>query len=273
MEHDEDIARWLEVAEARAWADQARAIAEMPGNSFKSGATEDRTGTAFWLGAVDVGFFNRSIGLGVATPATEAAVDGVIGAFRAAGLTQFVVQVSPFATPAMLDRWLVDRGLVPGRRWAKLWRTTEDIPTPRTDLRVERIGRDHEAAFASIVLAAFEMPEFLTPIAAATIDRPGWSHYLTFDGHEAVGAAAMYISDDVAWLGFGSTLESHRGRGSQGALFSQRLRDAASLGARLAITETGEDSPESPNPSYRNMLRAGFHFAYLRRNWVPAVAT
>jgi hypothetical protein len=35
------------------------------------------------------------------------------------------------------------------------------------------------------------------------------------------------------------------------------------------VTETGEDLPEKPNPSFRNMMRAGFKLAYQRRNYMP----
>jgi hypothetical protein len=35
------------------------------------------------------------------------------------------------------------------------------------------------------------------------------------------------------------------------------------------VTETAEDTPERPNPSDRNMLRAGFRLAYLRDNVMP----
>jgi hypothetical protein len=112
------------------------------------------------------------------------------------------------------------------------------------------------------------MPAVVTPLSSASLGRPGWHHYLSYDGDVAVGAAAMQVQDGVAWLGYGSTLESHRGRGSQSALFARRIRDAARLGARFAVTETGEDTPAEPNPSLRNMRRSGFQLAYLRRNWV-----
>ena len=48
----------------------------------------------------------------------------------------------------------------------------------------------------------------------------------------------------------------------------QRLRDAAALGCRWAVTETGRDTAEQSNASYRNMRRAGFDLAYLRRDYV-----
>jgi hypothetical protein len=82
----------------------------------------------------------------------------------------------------------------------------------------------------------------------------------------------MRVIDDMAWLGYGSTLEQFRGRGGQTAMFAARLRQAAELGCRYALTETGEDSPAEPNPSYRNMRKVGFRDGYLRQNWIRAAA-
>lgn len=155
-----------------------------------------------------------------------------------------------------------------GGRWAKLWRDTAAPPTERTDLRIERVGPAHAENWSSVILEAFELPEQLGPFAAATIGQPDWYHYLAFDGDIAVGAGGLFVTGDVGWLGFGSTLESHRGRGAQSAIFARRIRDAADRGVKLLITETGEELPDRPNPSYRNMLRAGFRLAYPRQNWL-----
>ena len=70
------------------------------------------------------------------------------------------------------------------------------------------------------------------------------------------------------FLGMGSTLPEHRRKGAQGALMARRIRDAAKLGCEWVCTETGEDTPQRPNPSYHNMIRTGFEFAYLRPTWV-----
>ena len=79
----------------------------------------------------------------------------------------------------------------------------------------------------------------------------------------------MFVTEGVAWLGFGATLEEARGRGGQSAMFATRLADARAQGCRWAVTETGEETEEEPvNHSYRNMLRSGFRLAYARRNWV-----
>lgn len=51
---------------------------------------------------------------------------------------------------------------------------------------------------------------------------------------------------------------------------SKRIKDAVELGCRWLVTETGEDLPEHPNPSFHNMLRTGFELAYQRPNFIFA---
>jgi hypothetical protein len=149
-----------------------------------------------------------------------------------------------------------------------VYRGNEPAPSIPTDLRIEQIGKEYADAFADITLTVFKMPPELRPWTCDFVGKPGWSHYLAFDENQPVSAAALFVSGDIGWLGFGSTLESHRRRGAQGAMFARRIEDGLKLGCRWFVTETGEDTPESPNPSYHNMLRTGFKLAYLRPNYV-----
>jgi hypothetical protein len=59
-----------------------------------------------------------------------------------------------------------------------------------------------------------------------------------------------------------------RGLGLQPALIRRRLQDCAQAGIQTVVTETGVDRPDHPSPSFRNMRKAGFELAYLRRNWL-----
>jgi hypothetical protein len=270
----DDIAYWLEMAEDAAWADWFRAVAELPGNPLDARLSELDGVATFSLGAVDIGLFNRSIGFGMDRSATEADVDAAIAALTDAGRTSWVIQPGPLARPSALPSWLERRSLRPGRQWAKTWRDTAEPPETATSLRIEEVGAERRDDFGGIVEAAFELPDELAPLGRVVVGRRGWHTYLAFDEGVAVGAAALFVIGAVGWLGFGSTLASHRGRGGQSAMFARRIADAGALGVRLLITETGEDTPKESNPSYRNMLRTGFRLGYLRRNWLnPAPAS
>jgi hypothetical protein len=152
--------------------------------------------------------------------------------------------------------------------WPKVYRKPDPNIQVSTDLRIRRVGREYAAECASIARQAFEMPSHLEIWLANLVARPGWQHYLAFEGDTAVGTGAIYIHNNVGWLSFGGTLPTHRKRGSQGAIMAQRIRDAAAAGCDWIVTETDEDTPEHPNPSYHNMLRTGFKLAYDRRNYI-----
>src|SRR5207248_10982934 len=57
--------------------------------------------------------FSRAIGLGVAQPATEEAIDDILHGYERAGITMFLLQRLPHCRPAAYEQWLLDRGLEP----------------------------------------------------------------------------------------------------------------------------------------------------------------
>ena len=215
----------------------------------------------------DEPLLNRILGLGVGEPATETILDEAIALLQNAGCKNYMAQVSPLAQPAQLPEWLAARGFKPGRNWAKMYRGNELAPAISTDLRVEKIGKDQADAFADVTLPVWGMPPAGRPLVKGYVGQPGWQHYLAFAGEKPVSAAAMFVNGETAWLGFAGTLKKYRKRGGQGAMFTRRIQDGLALGVKWFVTETGEDTPEDPNPSYHNMLRSGFKLAYLRRNY------
>jgi hypothetical protein len=261
-------AQLVEVGEGEAWAGM---FLSAPADfAAGMGMRVERIGSAIALitKKMDIMLLNRVIGLGVMEPATEVMVDDIVALYRQAGIQNFAVQVSPSVQPADLPAWLEARGLPRRDNWAKVYREVEPPPPIPTDLRIECIGLEHAEAFAGVACTAFGMPDTLRPWVAATVGRPGWRHYLAWAGDLPVATGALFIRDGVGWLGVASTLPSHRRRGAQGAIMAQRIRDGAELGCRWLITETGEDLPSRPNPSYHNMVRTGFELAYQRPNYI-----
>ena len=90
-----------------------------------------------------------------------------------------------------------------------------------------------------------------------TDDAAGRFH-LAWDGATPVGAAGIYVEGRAGYLTFGSVLPEHRGKGAQRALFAARIREAATLGCELLVTETGAREPGKAAFLYVNILRAGF---------------
>jgi hypothetical protein len=262
------LAELIEYGEANAWGNYYLCAPPDFVKEFNVTASQIDSTWITLIGKLDWSFFNRVVGLGIRHPASEDELDQSIEVFKQVGCKNYMVQVSPLAQPAQISDWLKVRGFIQSRNWAKVYRGADPPIQVSSDLRVEAIGSESGDDFAQITLSAFDMPHELRPLLMGNIGKTGWHHYLAFDSNQPVSAGAMYISGEVAWLGFGSTLASHRKRGGQGALFTRRIEDGLKLGCKWFVTETGEDTPESPNPSYHNMMRHGFKLAYLRPNFV-----
>jgi GNAT superfamily N-acetyltransferase len=209
---------------------------------------------------------NRIVGLGTDRPATEADVDAAIAAVPP-GVT-FYVAVAPGALPTQLPQWLAARGLEPGWGWMSFRRGVDDPPHAETELTLRLVETPTDgAAFGHVQRVAYGLPEGLEPVIARAPEA-GWECWLALDGEEPAGAGALFVSEGVAYLGFGATLPEHRGKGAQGALLSHRIRRAGALGCDHVITETGELRDDLPSASYRNILRSGFEEAGVTANWV-----
>jgi hypothetical protein len=263
-----EAAPYFEAIEAEAGESQAAALSRE--FARQAGAGHRRIGGALasWVTSADVLTLNRCIGVGVERPATEVHVDEILAAFREAGTARAYIQVSPDARPAMLERWLESRGLKHHNNWTKVFRESGPAPAATSELRVEEVGAERGEEFARVATAAFGMPETLAPLLSSSAGRRGWHYYLASDGATPVASAALYTSGPLAWLGVGATLHEARGRGAQSALIARRIGDAHKLGCRWLVSETAQDDPAKPAPSYRNLVRLGFRLAYLRKNYL-----
>jgi GNAT superfamily N-acetyltransferase len=216
---------------------------------------------------------NRVLGLGVAAPVRPGALDRVVGAMSAM-TNRFVVALAPQAMPGRLYDDLLARGFEPGYGWMKFRRDVRPVPLAASaPVSIRPVEPEDADRFAAVVGAGFDTGALLSPCLAALPTLGGWRCLLAWNGDEPVGAGAMYVSGDTAWLGLAATLPAFRGRGVQSALLSVRVREARDRGVRTLVTETGERRPGLPDGSYRNLLRAGFEEAYVRPNLVsPALA-
>jgi GNAT superfamily N-acetyltransferase len=219
------------------------------------------------LGLEPAAIFRRVLGLGVERPATEAELDEVIACMGALG-PRFVVPVAPGYRPDSLPAWLEKRGFTKGYAWMKFSRPCEPLPKASTDLDIRVVGADLGSLFGKVVHEGFGLPPVVGQWVARLPGREHWACTMAFDGATPVGAGAVFVKGEFAWLGFGATLSSHRKRGAQNALLAHRIEEAAARGARVAVTETGERQADKPSNSYRNILRAGFEEKYLRQNYL-----
>jgi len=258
-----DLACLVESTEASAYADLMQAAP----SDFGVDVDSSEDGVLLSAPCVDALLFNRMVGLGLRRPATRDAVHKAVERLHATGVRNFGIQLSPTATPADTADWIGAAGLERRDNWTKVYRPATPEPTVPTELRLERAAANLADRFAAVACMGFAMPPALAPWFAASVGRPGWYHYLAWADDEPVAVAAMFVRDHVGWLGVAATLPAHRRRGAQGALMVRRIHDGLALGCRWFVTETGQDRPDKPNPSFHNMRRAGFVVAYDRPNF------
>jgi hypothetical protein len=264
-----EVAELVEFAEARAWSSFYRSAPTATADALGIRVVTFGPTTALAMAGAPFPLVNRVIGLGVGAPATEGVVDELLDVYGGIGVKDFAVQIAESAGPSELARWLDERNLVAGGAWAKAYRGNGPVSALQGPARVERASQLDVDAFGDVATRGFEMPEDFGPLFGGLVGKPDWHTYLAYDGPEAIATGAMYVMGDVAWLGMGSTVPTHRRRGAQGSLLARRLEDGIDLGCRWFVTETGAEDPDRPNASLRNMLRAGFEVAYLRRNYTP----
>ena len=258
-----EISELIEFTEAQAFADM---LAAAP-RDWGAWSERREGGWILQVPTVDILLFNRVIGAGLPA-ATREEIGEVIQPFKSTKLKNWGVQVSPAAEPDELADWLEEDGLVRRDNWSKMYRPVGEVPEVRTDLRIDKAGTKDAGVVGRVTRSAFGMPAERESWLASLVGRPGWHHYLALDGGESVAAAALYVHGSVGWLGVAGTLEGARRRGAQGALMARRLVDGARLGCQWFVTETSEDLPGRPNPSYHNMIRLGFQLAYHRPNYL-----
>src|SRR6478672_7696201 len=165
MSLDPEVVYWAEMGEARAFADAFDAAAGLGDDPVGAITAAPGGGVAFAFTKLDVPFFNRVIGVGVARPAVESDIDDVVAFFDGAERQVSVAQLSPHVAPAEAVGWFEARGYARSRKWVKMWRGLTTVPEAPTDLRIERIGPEWADEFGRIaVVEAYGFPEIVGPV-------------------------------------------------------------------------------------------------------------
>ena len=254
----------LEAPELAGYADLWAAAPERIAASLGLGAS--RCGAARAVAAAahpGVRLFNHALGLPAEEP-FDAQVAVALEAFFARHGGPALVALREGAVGEGL---LTARGYRPDYAWIKFARGTEPPASPATDLAVRRLGARDGPALGALLAATFGMPAAFAAWLAVLPRRRGWHCFGAHDGPELVAAGALFASADAGWLAFGATDPAHRGRGAHKALFAARIERARALGLRRLVVETGEQAPGRPDPSYRNIIAAGFRPVYRRPFW------
>lgn len=234
--------------EIAAWRDLAAAASG-------HGLAADERGRAFLMAApgCPIPPFNRVLGIGRHGPATIDEIRDATAWFADRGVYRYWLQFGTAPVPLRVERWLAAHHFVLRYRSVVLARSLRaPLAGAASDLDVRRVGADAARGVGRVVAESFGWPPAAQDLSACVVGRPGWRHYLVYEGPVPVGGGAAYEAGGTVWLGFGGVLATHRRRGGQAALLARRIEDAG-CDCHTAIVDAAEGSS-----SHRNCLRAGF---------------
>lgn len=219
---------------------------------------------------LDMLAFNRVIGLGTQKAFTTQTIERILNWYRAKGIPRCMLALSPFTMNEDADALLVAAGFKRHNHWAKLFSPIDRITLPPPNPKIDIIeAKEHEAeAFVPIILKSFDWPDALLPMITRMFYNGLYKKYFaTFEGKK-IAAGALFIYGNIATMAIAGTVPDYRGLGAQKALLRKRIEDARDTNCTCIATETGKDTPEKPNLSYRNMRAIGLDLLYLRRNYL-----
>ena len=104
---------------------------------------------------------------------------------------------------------------------------------------MRELGPDEADLFAATAVAGFGMPPPMSAWLRQIVGKTGWRCFASFLDGAPVGAGALFVQGDYAWLGVGATRPEARKRGLHSALLARRIEAAHRAGARFVVTETG----------------------------------
>jgi N-acetylglutamate synthase-like GNAT family acetyltransferase len=216
--------------------------------------------------------FNRVIGLGEQSTATDELITQIIDRYGQLGSRHFLVHAGAYARPTRLGRKLQQQGLLAYRRsWVKLIRPAVSAPKPDTRVVVRDAKLTDAAHVASIVGPGFDLTQAEAEIFAHLIERPQWRVFIGELDGEIASVAGMFFEGNMAYLAFAATRPAMRSNGAQRALLHARIQAAVAAGCDYIATETGFPlTADEPSPSYHNMLWSGFRPLSIRDNYAPA---
>jgi GNAT superfamily N-acetyltransferase len=213
-------------------------------------------------------YWSKALGFGFDIPVDRALVSKIAEFYLDHSVPSAVLQFAPAVLPDDWAKICATHALADVGYWVKWAHDLKTISTPLTDLRVAEVEPASATPWASVLLRGFGMPEgALSRMLVPVVGQPGFRCFAAWDGTDIVAVGNMFVLGDAAGLWADATLGSHQRRGAQSALLSTRLLAAREAGCRVAYVETEPNGPRVPNPSFRNMRRAGFIPLYRRRNW------
>jgi hypothetical protein len=263
----------LEAAEARAWVDLYSAAPAAWAADAGISTRQVAGALALSWAATGRRYFSRTIGLGLAEPATPAVLADVVEGYEAAGTSMFLVQSLPHCRPAGYEALLRERGFEPFDSHDRLVRGGEPFageaaPTEDREFVVERVSQATADEWAEFLQAVYRLDT--GPWLPRLIGRPGWNQYVVRESGQIVGARCMYVdATGIAWLGMDGPVPGVMtdDYAPDAALCAAIVADGLAQGVRTFHADIEAPSVNRDTPAYDYFARLGFRRPYTRTHW------
>jgi hypothetical protein len=197
---------------------------------------------------------NRICLCGTAGGLTKDGFNELSSRFARAGIKRFFVWLAPGPELERVREWLGALGFkrVPWTRYPTMMLTGPPEPAKPQDFAIYAVN---DAAFAA---AKTSLGDAVLEGYARTLGKPGFQHYIAYDGERPIAAAALVTFGELGYLTYAGTVASDRKRGAQSALIAHRVAAARAQGCTLLVSQT----LTMLEHSYANLTRAGFREVY-----------
>jgi len=178
----------------------------------------------------------------------------ILAQFWRSEIPRLFLWLSPGPGMQEAREWIGELGgkRVPWTRYPTLLHGGDAAPSRASGFVIREAG---VAAFTS---AQEALGDSVFGGFARTLEKPGFHHFIAYDGARPIAAAALVKQDELGYLTWAGTIESERGRGAQTALIAHRVALAQSLGCTRIVSQT----LTLLEHSLSNLRRAGFREIY-----------
>ena len=189
--------------------------------------------------------------------------------YRRIKINRYMMSFGPMIENRMTDQFLSNCGYKLHNCWIKLYLDLSSISYQSTEhSNIRPLLPMHKEEYIQLICEVFDWPPLIGEVHGNLIGKSGFHHYGIFENQKLVASGCLYVDKIFSSLFLGLTHPDHRGKGFQKNLIKFRLNLAKMLDSKIVVTETGNDTEEKPNYSFRNLLKAGFSIGYRRNNYL-----
>ena len=261
----------IEAAELDAWRDMYSAIPDSFRRQHEPELLEIDGAIVMRCRSIPFVHFNAALNLGLQAPATEATVDAIVAAYRAATIRRFAILHNPMCLPAALTGWLESRGFQARPGWDRVFRLggspAPDAPPARGDIIF--VSEETAATWAGFLDGWYRLPT--SPWLAALVGRRSWRHAMLVRDGKPVAARSMFVqSGRSAWFGVEAPIPGLMAPSfdDDHCLLHALMAEAIGAGAQVFAGDVEAPNESRSGAAYDRWTALGFAVAYHRTHYV-----